>query len=200
MKYSIHMNGREFLLMRDKTEIAVLEIGPDKTLEEARQMVADLNSIDAMRQMLCAEQAENATLRAERDLWEAKAKELIAPHYILDPDLRAAKFRDALAFHPVIFVRAALRAELLKATGSLGLLTAGANPKAEGHKANLESARNILCATATPDELVCPTCKSARWAEIHPSKSDPTGYTLYCRRCEEGCVTPARAALVKESP
>jgi hypothetical protein len=144
--------------------------------------------------------AENATLRAERDLWEAKAKELIAPHYILDPDLRAAKFRDALAFHPVIFVRAALRAELLKATGSLGLLTAGANPKAEGHKANLESARNILCATATPDELVCPTCKSARWAEIHPSKSDPTGYTLYCRRCEEGCVTPARAALGKESP
>jgi late competence protein required for DNA uptake (superfamily II DNA/RNA helicase) len=38
--------------------------------------------------------------------------------------------------------------------------------------------------------LVCPTCKSDRWAEIHSSKTDPTGFTLYCRRCEEGCVTP----------
>ena len=40
------------------------------------------------------------------------------------------------------------------------------------------------------DIPVCPTCKSQRWAEIHPSKTDPTGLTLYCRRCEEGCVSP----------
>jgi 3-oxoacyl-(acyl-carrier-protein) synthase len=82
MKYSIHMNGREFLLMRDKTEIAVLEIGPDKTLEEARQMVADLNSIDAMRQMLCAEQAENAALRQALEdvtLW-AETIEVVHAH------------------------------------------------------------------------------------------------------------------------
>lgn len=46
--------------------------------------------------------ADNAALRAERDLWEKKCHELIAPHYILDPDLRAAKFRDALAYHPVL--------------------------------------------------------------------------------------------------
>lgn len=45
---------------------------------------------------------ENAELRAEKNLWEAKFGELIAPHYILDPDLRAQKFRDALAYHPVL--------------------------------------------------------------------------------------------------
>jgi hypothetical protein len=37
---------------------------------------------------------------------------------------------------------------------------------------------------------VCPTCKSQRWAEIYPSNTDPTGLTLYCRHCEEGCVSP----------
>ena len=46
--------------------------------------------------------AELATERAKKNLWEAKCRELIAPHYILDPDLRAAKFRDALAYHPVL--------------------------------------------------------------------------------------------------
>jgi hypothetical protein len=45
---------------------------------------------------------ENAELRSEKNLWEAKCLELIAPHYILDPDLRAQKFRDALAYHPVL--------------------------------------------------------------------------------------------------
>ena len=46
--------------------------------------------------------AERDQLRAEVELWEAKCHELIAPHYIIDPCLRAAKFREALAFHPVI--------------------------------------------------------------------------------------------------
>jgi hypothetical protein len=40
--------------------------------------------------------------------------------------------------------------------------------------------------------LVCPTCKDDRWAEIYTSKTDATGFTLYCRRCEEGCVTPLK--------
>ena len=48
---------------------------------------------------------ENAELRAEKNLWEEKCHELIAPHYILDPDLRAQKFRDALAYHPVLLRR-----------------------------------------------------------------------------------------------
>jgi len=47
-------------------------------------------------------EAELATERAKKNLWEAKCRELIAPHYILDPDLRAQKFRDALAYHPVL--------------------------------------------------------------------------------------------------
>jgi len=38
--------------------------------------------------------------------------------------------------------------------------------------------------------LVCPTCRAAQWSEIYPSKTDPSGFTLYCRRCEEGCVSP----------
>jgi len=46
--------------------------------------------------------AERDQLRAEVKLWEAKCHDLIAPHYILDPCLRAQKFRDALAYHPVL--------------------------------------------------------------------------------------------------
>lgn len=46
--------------------------------------------------------------------------------------------------------------------------------------------------TESTPRLVCPTCRSAQWAEIHPSNADPTGYTLYCRRCEEGCVSPLK--------
>lgn len=46
--------------------------------------------------------------------------------------------------------------------------------------------------TVKLSSFVCPTCKSNRWAEVYPSKSDPTGFTLYCRRCEEGCVTPLK--------
>lgn len=49
-----------------------------------------------------SEATATAELRAEVELWEAKCHELIAPHYIIDPCLRAAKFREALAFHPVI--------------------------------------------------------------------------------------------------
>lgn len=49
---------------------------------------------------------ENAALREERGLWEAKCHELIAPHYILNPDLRASKFREALRFHPVLNLKA----------------------------------------------------------------------------------------------
>lgn len=41
--------------------------------------------------------------------------------------------------------------------------------------------------------LLCPTCKSGRWAECHSSKQDATGFTLYCRRCEDGCVSPLLA-------
>ena len=64
MKYSIHMDTLgEFILMRDKIEIAVLDIAPGKTLEDARQMVADLNSAEATRRMLCEAQAEVAALR-----------------------------------------------------------------------------------------------------------------------------------------
>ncbi len=46
------------------------------------------------------------------------------------------------------------------------------------------------CDAAKVEVLVCPTCKSNRWAEIHPAKTDATGFTLYCRYCEEGCVSP----------
>jgi len=45
---------------------------------------------------------ELAAEQAQAKLWEDKCNELIAPHYILDPCLRAAKFRDALQFHPVL--------------------------------------------------------------------------------------------------
>jgi hypothetical protein len=52
-------------------------------------------------------------------------------------------------------------------------------------------APSARCSVAVGSEIpVCPTCKSQRWAEIYPSKTDPTGLTLYCRRCEEGCVSP----------
>jgi hypothetical protein len=52
---------------------------------------------------------ENAALLELAELWEEKAKMLIAPHYILDPDLRASRFREVLSFHPVIteYIRAA---------------------------------------------------------------------------------------------
>ena len=45
---------------------------------------------------------ELAAEQAQVKLWEDKCNELIAPHYILDPCLRAAKFREALQFHPVL--------------------------------------------------------------------------------------------------
>lgn len=35
---------------------------------------------------------------------------------------------------------------------------------------------------------VCPTCKEWRYLEVYPSIN---GVTSYCRKCEEGCVTPA---------
>ena len=61
-----------------------------------------LHAIDKLQQL----ERENAALREERVLWEAKCHELIAPHYILNPDLRAAKFREALRFHPVLNLKA----------------------------------------------------------------------------------------------
>lgn len=53
-----------------------------------------------------------------------------------------------------------------------------------------EAARATANGAAT---LVCPACKSASSAELYPSKTDPSGFTLYCRRCEEGCVSPGKA-------
>lgn len=55
---------------------------------------------------------ENAELLEDAEFWEKYAKQLIVPHYILDPSLRASKFREALAYHPVVDneVRAALDA------------------------------------------------------------------------------------------
>ena len=47
-------------------------------------------------------QRENVALREKARLWEDKCHELIAPHYILDPCLRADKFREALQYHPVL--------------------------------------------------------------------------------------------------
>ena len=47
-------------------------------------------------------EAELATAQAQAKLWEDKCHELIAPHYILDPCLRAHKFREALQYHPVL--------------------------------------------------------------------------------------------------
>ena len=47
-------------------------------------------------------EAKMCEISAEKNLWKAKCLELIAPHYILDPDLRAQKFRAALAYHPVL--------------------------------------------------------------------------------------------------
>lgn len=63
-------------------------------------------SADIATVMIDRLREENAALRKERDLWEAKCHELIAPHYILSPDLRAAKFREALRFHPVLDAKA----------------------------------------------------------------------------------------------
>lgn len=45
---------------------------------------------------------ELAAERVQAKLWEDKCHELIAPHYILDPCLRAHRFREALQFHPVL--------------------------------------------------------------------------------------------------
>lgn len=55
----------------------------------------DLEERDQLR-------AELATAQAQAKLWEDKCHELIAPHYILDPCLRAHKFREALQYHPVL--------------------------------------------------------------------------------------------------
>ena len=67
---------------------------------------ADLDAIKAIltEEKARAERAEAelATERADKNSWKAKCHELIAPHYILDPCLRAQKFRDALAYHPVL--------------------------------------------------------------------------------------------------
>lgn len=63
MKYSIAMLNDGFVLMRGPIEIGQLVIGPEATLSEARDMLADLNSADATRQMLCDAQAEIARLR-----------------------------------------------------------------------------------------------------------------------------------------
>jgi hypothetical protein len=67
---------------------------------------ADLDAIKAIliEEKARAERADAglATERADKNLWKAKCHELIAPHYILDPCLRAQKFRDALAYHPVL--------------------------------------------------------------------------------------------------
>jgi transcription elongation factor Elf1 len=37
---------------------------------------------------------------------------------------------------------------------------------------------------------VCPTCKSQQHAELRRDPADPKLYSLYCRKCEEGCVRP----------
>jgi hypothetical protein len=43
--------------------------------------------------------------------------------------------------------------------------------------------------------FVCPTCKDFRHLEVYRQPSNETGYVCYCRKCEEGCVTPE---VVKE--
>lgn len=47
-------------------------------------------------------QRENAELREKAQLWEETCYGLSAPHYILDPDLRASKFREALRSYSVV--------------------------------------------------------------------------------------------------
>jgi hypothetical protein len=37
---------------------------------------------------------------------------------------------------------------------------------------------------------VCPTCKSQQHAELYRDSANPKPISLYCRRCEEGCVEP----------
>lgn len=36
--------------------------------------------------------------------------------------------------------------------------------------------------------LVCPTCRTDRHAEFYRSERSGSGFQVYCRRCEEGCV------------
>lgn len=47
-------------------------------------------------------QRENVALREKARLWEETCHGLSAPHYILDPDLRASKFREALRSYSVV--------------------------------------------------------------------------------------------------
>jgi len=61
--YTIQMHDGEFYLCREKEDIGILFISPHATLEQARQMIADLNSVAKVREMLCEQQAENAALR-----------------------------------------------------------------------------------------------------------------------------------------
>jgi hypothetical protein len=44
-----------------------------------------------------------------------------------------------------------LRLALIKSTGSMGLMISGANPKAPGHAANLDSARKAIASTASEE-------------------------------------------------
>ena len=87
----------------------------DLSIDDGAQLIADseakaceqLRNEFALGQQNCDDayddlRAERDAARAEVKLWEAKCHDLIAPHYILDPCLRAQKFRDALAYHPVL--------------------------------------------------------------------------------------------------
>lgn len=83
--YNLWRRGEETIEMPSPSEIGA-------TIDEAVNL---LRKHDDLERELAAE-------RVRAKLWEDKCHELIAPHYILDPCLRAHRFREALQFHPVL--------------------------------------------------------------------------------------------------
>ena len=93
----------ELTLLREGYEVVS---APDLT--QAREwlaqqrfdvLITDMRLPDGLGLELLRELAD---AQAQAKLWEDKCHDLIAPHYILDPCLRASKFREALQYHPVL--------------------------------------------------------------------------------------------------
>ena len=74
----------------------------DDARADCDQLRADRDYTRPLLDEMEALERELADAQAQAKLWEDKCHDLIAPHYILDPCLRASKFREALQYHPVL--------------------------------------------------------------------------------------------------